>query len=699
MSESENSNPETQGASTPVKAPQTDALARTYLQTLLDLHKKKYEGDQSEISFTPRLSREGSGPSERFPIRPDIALLTVLVARQVEKHPGLADRLKKGGPILTIKCRDEKEIEHIETVLEKCVVGLTATPRLFRGYIKDDKEFLLISNERKSFREAMSRDLSIAFAKGMTVIGLATDPQELLPNLLCEASECQLDLEAPDASAIKLALQYVTGEHKIPDVAEGIAKNLSPLDLIAAVRPGRPIADAIAHLGRLVAGRETEGGAIVLPNGPRLEDLHGYGMAKSWGLDALKDMQSYSSGDISWQDVDHRGLLLSGPPGVGKTMFARALANSYGLPLIATSVADWNAHPYMSGTLASIRNVFAEARKKKPAVLFIDELDGISSRADITGEWAQYWTQVVNLLLEEMQGTTSNEGVLLIAATNFADKIDPAILRAGRLDHHIRLGLPDITDLKAIYRYCLGASQIDDDALSRLAAASIGNTGADIDAYVRRAKGLARREQAELTESHVLAQINPGNAGLEAKTLRHLAVHEAGHAVAHYLAGAGKFDHVALSKTGGHLYISTALTQHSGKADLEKLILCLLAGSVAEQIVFGDATVNYAIGEGNDLTHATGLSIKIELTFEEPIGYSGDINRSLECVPGLLAKVKARLANAAKECRRLLSAELDLLQAVSDALEHSHYIDRQTFEALCDQFGHAGKARHLTEVA
>lgn len=138
----------------------------------------------------------------------------------------------------------------------------------------------------------------------------------------------------------------------------------------------------------------------------------------------------------------------------------RALAKSAGVPLIATSVADWNAASNLSGTLQAIRNVFGQAKRSAPAILFIDELDGISNRATLTGEYVEYWSQIVNLLLECLAGIEDREGVVVLAATNHPQKIDAAILRAGCLGHHIALEKPDLVALAMIFRFHLGEGNL-----------------------------------------------------------------------------------------------------------------------------------------------------------------------------------------------------------------------------------------------
>ena len=526
-----------------------DLLARTYLKMLAE---KPATSHARPPAFPKSLdatadARTAAKKPVPLTIRPDLALTAVLLAREIEKHVGLVERIRAGA-IVVIRTSDNKQFSMVQCVLEKSVVGKTGFENLAWIGGTPDEGFLIVEDGMD--RGNVLDTLSAAFSLGLTVIGLVADHNKQLPDLLTECAECELVIGKPDMSAICLALQFSTGLSYGPELPASIVQHVTGTDLVAAVRPGRSLEHACAHLTRMISSRIT---IAVKPtvSGPLLDDLHGYGAAKTWGLEAVDDLRAYAAGTLAWDYCDHRALLLSGPPGVGKTMFARALANTAGLPLIATSVADWNAVGHLGDTLKAIKKTFAEARKKAPCIVFIDEFDGISSRCNLSGDYVEYWLQIVNLLLEELQGTSNNEGVMIIAASNSPERIDPAILRSGRLDNHVRIEMPDYGDLQAIYRYCLSETALEEAAISRLAAASLGCSGAEIDAYVRRAKSAARRKNEPLDENHIAAQIGSIHLRLNAEDLRRLAIHEAGHAVVYYLSQKGEFQQLTLTKTGG----------------------------------------------------------------------------------------------------------------------------------------------------
>ncbi|WP_318879371.1 ATP-binding protein [Sinorhizobium meliloti] len=187
-----------------------------------------------------------------------------------------------------------------------------------------------------------------------------------------------------------------------------------------------------------------------------VETLSGYGAAKDWALGLKADLADYRSGDLDWSEMSTK-LLLSGPPGTGKTTFARALCNSLQIPLVVTSVSTWLQGEYLHDVLGRMADTFAEARAQAPCILFIDEIDGIGTRASASKDYADYWNACVNKLLELLDGALKSEGVIVVGATNRPHEIDEAIRRSGRLETHIEIPRPDIPALSGILAHHLGS--------------------------------------------------------------------------------------------------------------------------------------------------------------------------------------------------------------------------------------------------
>ncbi|MBC2802411.1 AAA family ATPase [Rhizobium ruizarguesonis] len=189
---------------------------------------------------------------------------------------------------------------------------------------------------------------------------------------------------------------------------------------------------------------------------PLVETLTGYGAAKDWALGVKADLADYLAGELVWSDMSTK-LLLSGPPGTGKTTFARAMCNSLQIPLVVTSVSTWLQGEYLNAVLDRMANTFAEARAQAPCILFIDEIDGIGTRVSASRQYADYWNACVNKLLELLDGAVKSEGVIVVGATNRPNEIDEAIRRSGRLETHIDIPRPDIPALAGILAHHLGA--------------------------------------------------------------------------------------------------------------------------------------------------------------------------------------------------------------------------------------------------
>ena len=187
---------------------------------------------------------------------------------------------------------------------------------------------------------------------------------------------------------------------------------------------------------------------------PTVERLHGYGEARTWALDLKQDLELWQENKLEWSAISAK-LLLSGPPGTGKTSFAKALCNSLQVPLIATSVSTWLEASYLGDVVRRMKVAFEEASSHAPCILFIDEIDGIGQRGQ-GKSYDDYWNTVVNKALELLDGAVRSSGIIIVGATNHPDVIDPALLRSGRLETHIRIPPPDIDALAGILRHHLG---------------------------------------------------------------------------------------------------------------------------------------------------------------------------------------------------------------------------------------------------
>ena len=329
----------------------------------------------------------------------------------------------------------------------------------------------------------------------------------------------------------------------------------------------------------------------------RLDDLHGIDPARHWADQLISDIAHARAGKIAWDEVD-RGALIAGPPGTGKTTIARAIANDCGIDFIPISpVRDWKSADGLSDALDSMSATFASARQRKPCILFIDEIDTLGNREQFTGQNASWDTAFLNNLLTEMDGFETDDQLFVIGATNYPDRVDGALKRAGRLDRTIHVQLPNTGALTRIYSHHLNKYNVDlgDDDLHRCAQASIGLSGADVESVVRDARRRARKDKArDISRDDILDAVfkippEAERQPIDEHELRNTAVHEAGHAILayHFESTRNRLNFVSVIPSEDSLgFVSIAPQEHN--ATLETLLerICILMGGRAAEDVF-----------------------------------------------------------------------------------------------------------------
>ncbi|WP_050617354.1 ATP-dependent zinc metalloprotease FtsH [Intestinimonas massiliensis (ex Afouda et al. 2020)] len=405
-----------------------------------------------------------------------------------------------------------------------------------------------------------------------------------------------------------------------------------------------------------------------------------------------------------------KGVLLVGPPGTGKTLLARAVAGEAGVNFLSISGSDF-VELYVGVGASRVRDLFDQAKKDCPAIVFIDEIDAVGrQRGAGLGGGHDEREQTLNQLLVEMDGFAANEGVIVMAATNRVDILDPALLRPGRFDRQVYVGLPDIRGREAILKVHSRNKPLGEDVdLSVIAKATSGFTGADLENLMNEVSLLAaRRGERFLTMSDLHEAMLKVIAGPEKKSrvvtprARKLtAFHEAGHAIViHELETPDPVHQITIIPRGPAGGMTISLPQedraYRSKKELEESIAVCLGGRVAEQMVLGDIST----GASNDLERAShiaremvtkyGMSERLGTVVYDTGHDEVFIGRSMaqartysEEVAGRIdEEIKAIIDNAYAQCEIILKNRMTELHRTAEYLLEHETMDAETFEKV-----------------
>ncbi|SAL77997.1 ATP-dependent metalloprotease [Caballeronia arvi] len=438
--------------------------------------------------------------------------------------------------------------------------------------------------------------------------------------------------------------------------------------------------------------REMKGEATLIDAPPDMcfDDVIGAVEAKA----ALDDIKAYLRDPKSFTKMGIRppcGVLMTGGPGVGKTRLAQALAGECGAHFIAITGSYFSAKYYGVG-IQKVKHLFRTARKHGPAVIFIDEADGLAARTSgASGSADGESNRIINQLLAEMDGFEKNEGVIVVAATNFPDHLDEALRRPGRFDRIVPVRLPDVVDRVKIFEYYLGklpsrSADIDCDQLARL---TVGLSPASLSMIVNQAGLIARRQGAGMVcAGHLreavkvvrIGDVSGAQKALDADEVRRVGVHEAGHGIIAALLGAGVLEELTVLPRGGALGMAL-ITKPQDKhlyrrSELEKELIVLLGGRNAELLVFGEASS----GAAQDLQEASRISL--EMVSRLGFGSEGNLF-SLAALPREIAgrqldsaieQANALLNEMNERCFDLLRRNRSILEDVTRALTETETV-------------------------
>ena len=408
-----------------------------------------------------------------------------------------------------------------------------------------------------------------------------------------------------------------------------------------------------------------------------------------------------------------KGVLLVGPPGTGKTLLAKAVAGEADVAFLSISGSDF-VEMYVGVGASRVRDLFEQAKKQSPAIVFIDEIDAVGrQRGSGLGGGHDEREQTLNQLLVEMDGFTANEGVVVLAATNRVDILDPALLRPGRFDRQVFVGLPDIKGRQDILTiHAKGKPLAEDVDLAKVARATAGFTGADLENLLNEAALLTgRRGQKFITEDAIQQSVIKVIAGPEKHSRvipeqerKLTAYHEAGHAVViHALPNHDPVHQITIvprGQSGGMtIFLPEEDRSYRSRAYMTEQIVSLLGGRAAEEMMLGDIST----GASSDIQRATAIARKMVGTYgmSEKLGNVAFDTGSDEVFIGksmgharpysertaaeMDTEIRAIIDSAYDRCRTILAESKPQLEAVAAYLLEHETMDAETFEHCFDQ--------------
>lgn len=451
------------------------------------------------------------------------------------------------------------------------------------------------------------------------------------------------------------------------------------------------------------------------PHAKKFKDVAGLKEEK----EELEEIVDFLANPGRYTDVGARipkGILLVGPPGTGKTLLAKAVAGEAGVPFFSLSGSDF-VEMFVGVGASRVRDMFAEAKKNAPCIVFIDEIDAVArKRGSGLGGGHDEREQTLNQMLVEMDGFGINEGIIVMAATNRVDILDPAILRPGRFDRKVNVGCPDVRGREEILEVHAKGKPLGDDVdLKKIAQTTVGFTGADLENLLNESaiacakEGRKFIEQEDISKSFIKIGIGKEKKSkiISEKDKKITAYHEAGHAILfHVLPDVGPVHMVSIIPTGsGAAGYTMPLPDRDEtfmtKGKMKQDIIVSLGGRIAETIIFDDITT----GASQDIKQATNTAkaMVTKYGFSENLGminyadedevfigrdfgrtsrdYSEDVAKTID------NEVKAIIDNAYTQAKSILEEHIDILHKCAKLLMEKERIDRAEFEALFEKDG------------
>lgn len=529
----------------------------------------------------------------------------------------------------------------------------------------------------KRTRIEIDNEMREALVKGLGLTVVCTDLSEVPAELLAVA-DITADIRGPSPECLALLAASV-GSGVVPKPDASASSGVLPAHLLASMRPDQT---ASAYLVRVLrsAAATRPAKPPEKTSGQSLDNIHGLDAAVAWGRALITDVEYFRAGRIPAEDLP-RGLLLAGPPGTGKTAFLKALGNTANppIPVIISGYPRWCAQdkdPHLNIVLKRMKEDFDLAKKSAPCLLVLDELDAIPSRETMDDRARDYWAPLVTALLQYLDGCEGRSGVVVVGASNYASRLDPALIRAGRMDSTIIVDMPSEAAIAAIMRDALGDDLPGAD-VSGIASALAGRSGADAVQAVSVARRAARQARRAVTMADLQnAAVPPDTRTPEQR--RRACVHEAGHAVVAAILVPDRLTRVSVvcsAGNGGYTAVEHLVGEGTPR-EVELAVRVLLAGRAAEADILGAAGWGAGMSGGSDLASATLMLAIDEFSCAggPDVTYRGDVGKDtlktmLVAHPSVARRIEERLKAADDAVRGMVARDRAAVSAVAAEID------------------------------
>lgn len=651
---------------------------------------RKSENDLG-VDFDLEILPRRKSKADFYPVRPGAVATSLLFSRVFDRRPALLDAIRTAGPVIVLDVAEAAVLEELVKVWREilfdrtaCLMDLSRSTTAPREDL--DALYMVVKEQRPASKSSLENATLSMLPFALPLVAISPLARTHLPKVVNDAATDHIDFPSLDPATVARTIRIVTGKAcREAIAAEDIART-TLADLEIAIRFDRTPEQCLSELRRLSEAKDAKKKAREFT----LSQLHGLGEARAWAESAIAEIQAWKRGEIGWDSVPS-AIALNGPPGCGKTTFASVFAAEAGLHFINSTYAKWQSSgdAHLGHLLRAMRSDFEAARARAPSCILLDEVDSFVDRAGVTHSHRDYVIQVVNALLAEVDGIAGKEGVVIIAASNDIGRCDPALLRAGRLERVVQIGLPDIAELEKMFRVRLGQDLRDQDLLP-ICELAAGMTGADVERFVKDARRLARHNGGRALVLNDLHKVLVEEDDQSDETRWRFCVHEAAHILADviHFGPHNVFARIAKMKESYGMSVRSKVDFVGTPEDYRRRLQVILAGRTGEELVFGSASHGSGGTPGSDLDTATRLASamvgSLGVAGPTPLIYLGPAREA----GGFLKFAKVRTAvdrellEAERACTALLSENRAVLEAVARRLAARGRIEGKEVAAL-----------------